>query len=224
MDLMPKLTFDKLTEGKRQRIIDGFLREFGRHDFDEASISLVIKELGISKGSIYQYFEDKMDLFLFLLQECQQRKLQYIGALDRKDFHDFWAYFRDLFRRGIAFDRNCPLHSHFLHNFAQNAHAPTLRKWYGQLEQQTLEAFVAMVDHEVKQGHFRKDIDHFTLGYILQQMGIGIQKQLQLTGAIDPEKSMAQGLPVYHGRENVLMEMVETYIRAYRPTFENIEQ
>ncbi|MEQ5790759.1 TetR/AcrR family transcriptional regulator [Muricauda sp. NFXS6] len=221
---MPKPTFDKLPEAKRKRIIDGFLREFGRNDFDVASISLVIKDLGISKGSIYQYFEDKMDLFLFLLQECTRHKLKYIEPIKRTDFPDFWEFFRALFRAGIAFDRNCPLHSHFLHNFAQHANAPTLREWYSRLEQQTLEAFVAMVDHEVGQGLFRTDIDRFTLGYILQQMGIGIQKQLQVMGTIDPEQSMANGLPVYQGQEKALQDMVETYIKAYRPTFENIEQ
>lgn len=221
---MPKTTFNKLNEKKRKRIIDAFLKEFSSNDFDEASISQVIKKLEISKGSIYQYFEDKLDLFLFLLQECKQQKLHYVGSIVRNNHQNFWEYFRALFQAGIVFDRNYPLHSHFLHNFAQNANAPSLREWYGQLEHQTLKGFIDMVKFEVEQGNFRDDINPLTLGHILQQMGVGIQKQLQITGTIDPKKSIARGLPIYHGKEEMLMDMVNTYIRAYRPTFQNPQQ
>lgn len=221
---MPKPTFDKLNETKRNTIIEAFLKEFSHHTYDDASITSVTKELGIAKGSIYQYFEDKMDLFLFLLQECKQKKLNYVGSLKREDFLTFWDFFRALFEHGLAFDQNHPYHSHFLHNLAQNVNSFSTREWFAEMEKQTLNAFVAMVQYEVDHHHFRNDVDLPTMGYILQNMGVAIQKQLQLMGTINPQESIQNGLPVYYKKEKELMDMVNTYIRMIQPAFQNNPQ
>jgi len=63
---MPSPTFTSLSASKRSAFVARFLLEFSNNSFDEASISRVVKELGIAKGSVYQYFSGKLDLFLFL--------------------------------------------------------------------------------------------------------------------------------------------------------------
>ncbi len=55
---MPKETFNKLSQDKKDRITQGFLKEFYNKPYEEASITAVVKELGIAKGSVYQYFEE----------------------------------------------------------------------------------------------------------------------------------------------------------------------
>ena len=43
-------------------------REFSHKPFNEASINQIIKEAGIPRGSFYMYFQDKEDLFRYLLK------------------------------------------------------------------------------------------------------------------------------------------------------------
>ena len=88
---MPKETFHKLNSDKKNEIIKAFLREFSSKTYDEASITNVVKSLGIAKGSIYQYFDDKLDLYLYLQRECNNVKMGYISSIRRDDFPDFFS-------------------------------------------------------------------------------------------------------------------------------------
>lgn len=66
---MPKKTFFNLREDKRIRIIDAALNQFCSHPFDKVSINTIVKEANISKGSFYQYFNDKLDLYTYILEK-----------------------------------------------------------------------------------------------------------------------------------------------------------
>lgn len=66
---MPKETFFNLNENKRQKIEKAIEEEFGRTSFSETSISNIIKNAQIPRGSFYQYFEDKEDAIKYILQK-----------------------------------------------------------------------------------------------------------------------------------------------------------
>lgn len=73
---MPKRTFFNLPEEKRRRILDCAVDEFAEHGYDMASISRMVAAAGIAKGSFYQYFEDKEDLYGYVIDsEIVQYKL-----------------------------------------------------------------------------------------------------------------------------------------------------
>ena len=60
---MIKQTFYNLPETKRERIYQAIKTEFDRVPLDKISINSIIKEANISRGSFYQYFDDKGDLY-----------------------------------------------------------------------------------------------------------------------------------------------------------------
>lgn len=66
---MPKATFLRLPDEKRERLLMAARREFGRAPFDKASVSKIIEVAGIPRGSFYQYFEDKQDIFFYMLEQ-----------------------------------------------------------------------------------------------------------------------------------------------------------
>lgn len=66
---MPKDTFYNLSEEKQKRIFDGAVQEFSERRFSDASINQILKNAGIPKGSFYQYFTDKEDLYLYVIGE-----------------------------------------------------------------------------------------------------------------------------------------------------------
>lgn len=65
---MPKQTFYNLPEEKRKRLVDAAIDEFTIHSLREASITNIIKQAEIPRGSFYQYFEDLDDLFFYLIK------------------------------------------------------------------------------------------------------------------------------------------------------------
>lgn len=65
---MPRNTFFCLPEEKRQRLTGAAWQEFTRVSFADASINRIVQEARIPRGSFYQYFTDKEDLFSFLLR------------------------------------------------------------------------------------------------------------------------------------------------------------
>lgn len=78
---MPKETYFQLPSSKRQRILDALMEEFSQVTFSAASINQVIKTAGISRGSFYQYFEDKEDAYMEVLNVIAQRKLVLFQSL-----------------------------------------------------------------------------------------------------------------------------------------------
>lgn len=60
---MIKQTFYNLPETKREQIYQAIKTEFDRVPLDKISINSIIKEANISRGSFYQYFDDKGDLY-----------------------------------------------------------------------------------------------------------------------------------------------------------------
>jgi AcrR family transcriptional regulator len=67
--VMPKPTFFRLPDEKRQRLMDAAVQEFTRAPFAKASVSNIIQTAGIPRGSFYQYFEDKQDIFFYMLEQ-----------------------------------------------------------------------------------------------------------------------------------------------------------
>lgn len=217
---MPKQTFLNLKDSKREQITDAFLREFATKTFDEASLTVVVKELGIAKGSIYQYFEDKLDLFMYLIQESTAVKMHYVGSLKREDFTDFWDYFKALYTHGFQFDKEHPLHSHFLHNLVSNLHSPSVKNLYHDMLRQTVVAFEEMAKKEIQSGAFRDDISIKTMGFMLYRIGAGVQEYLEFQGIINPKESIQNKKPVYQGKKQLLLALIEEYILLIRPAFD----
>jgi AcrR family transcriptional regulator len=58
---------------KRGQIIDGAKRVFMKVGFDAASMNDITREAGVSKGTIYVYFENKEDLFGEIIEQERQR-------------------------------------------------------------------------------------------------------------------------------------------------------
>lgn len=77
---MPKETFFNLPAEKRQQILDAAIEEFAAKPYKSASISRIVRETGIAKGSFYQYFEDKKDLYLYLVRLAGEQKAAFFNS------------------------------------------------------------------------------------------------------------------------------------------------
>lgn len=82
---MPKPTFDNLPAAKRERIIAIAIKEFAEHPYALASISRIVERAGIAKGSLYQYFAHKQELFLYLVEHAARAQLSILAGLAPPD-------------------------------------------------------------------------------------------------------------------------------------------
>lgn len=83
-ETLPTQTFFNLPEKKRRNLIDAAEKEFARVPLHEASVSNIVKAAGIPRGSFYQYFKDKDDLYFYLLnEETENRKENFVEKLKK---------------------------------------------------------------------------------------------------------------------------------------------
>ena len=71
---MPKPTFFNLKEEKKEKIEKALLKEFSENTFEKASISSIILEANIPRGSFYQYFEDKEDAIYYVINKYLEKE------------------------------------------------------------------------------------------------------------------------------------------------------
>ncbi len=58
--------FDRVSQEKRERIINAALREFSKNGYKKASTDEIVKAASISKGALFHYFNSKKELFFYL--------------------------------------------------------------------------------------------------------------------------------------------------------------
>lgn len=70
-EMMPKETFNNLSEDKKERIMEAAKKEFSLHPLHEASVANIIKDLTISRGSFYKYFENLEELYIYFYHKVK---------------------------------------------------------------------------------------------------------------------------------------------------------
>lgn len=70
---MPTTTWDRLPDAKRSAVLEAAEAEFTRHGYGGASMNVIAREARVSKGSLFQYFADKSDLYVFLAERASGR-------------------------------------------------------------------------------------------------------------------------------------------------------
>lgn len=93
---MPKKLFFELKDEKRTKIIETAISEFARYDYNNSSTNRIVKDAGISKGSLFKYFESKEDIYFYIL-DCVTEELM----LNLKEKLDKLP--TDLFKRVIKY-------------------------------------------------------------------------------------------------------------------------
>lgn len=140
-------TFLRLPEEKRNRFLDAAWEEFTAVPYAEASINKIIRRAGIPRGSFYQYFTDKTDLFAYLLSDIRDHFVQAFAKLltqaEGDIFHvQLLAYDSFCQRR----EKDCsPLLERFIRLLQVNV-GLDLEKLAAGLPQKPLEALLGQLD------------------------------------------------------------------------------
>ena len=95
---MPTTTWERLPEKRRQAVTRAAQDEFAARGFSGGSLNVIAREAGVAKGSLFQYFQDKQDLYAYLSELASARihsdMESAISALDWEQ--EFFEPLRDL--------------------------------------------------------------------------------------------------------------------------------
>lgn len=190
---MPTETFHNLPAEKRQRFIAAAMDEFAGHNYDAASINRIIKELGIARGSVYQYFTDKLDLWLYLKEYAETEKLKHIRSVDRQAFPDFWSYYRALYTQGLEFVVEQPSCSRFLYRLGYKETSGDVSAYLHSWKAQAKEQFAQWVQTEISSGSIRRDLPADIVVHFMMTMGTSLTELLQDQYGILFEENLQKG-------------------------------
>lgn len=114
---MARTRFDeRLAPDRAEALLAAAGEEFAERGYAGASMSRIASCAGVSKGSLYYYFEDKADLFATAVERAFERILEESGLggdregfrtwLDALEAGAFWDALREVARRSVPLIRS----------------------------------------------------------------------------------------------------------------------
>lgn len=170
---MPTETFYRLPEEKRQRIFQAAVGEFARCRFSEASINQIIKQAAIPRGSFYQYFAGKEDVYLYVLQEIGKEKMDiYKSFTAANDSQGFFDVLEQAIPAIFAWADDNSDYNRIGLRMVQDDSAfmrETIRKMTG--SQSTITAIIA---EDQRKGRIRQDVEASAIRELLQILSLSL--------------------------------------------------
>ncbi|TLF60393.1 TetR/AcrR family transcriptional regulator [Nocardia cyriacigeorgica] len=108
---MPTGTWQRLPEGRRAAVVAAAEAEFAARGFSGGSLNTIAREAGVAKGSLFQYFTDKADMYVHLARLSSHRiRTAMESAASELDWDaDFFAALRTLTAAWVRYFYDHPL-------------------------------------------------------------------------------------------------------------------
>lgn len=174
---MPKQTFFNLPEDKKERIINISIDEFARYYYHKASITRIVNSAGIAKGSFYQYFENKKDLFKYIVQKIGEKKLKYLAPiLSNINNMDFFEVVRQLYIAAINFAMENPKLQSIGDSFTKDNDIKLKEEIIGSTKPKSNDIFISLIKKGIEKGEINPNIDIQLTASIITNLSVMINE------------------------------------------------
>ncbi|MFW6000954.1 MAG: TetR/AcrR family transcriptional regulator [Halanaerobium sp.] len=172
---MPKQTFFNLSEEKQQRILAAGKEEFAANPYLKTSINRIIERADISKGSFYQYFDNKKDLYKYIIDRASEKKMKFLNQ-KINDYHElsFFELLRELFVASIQFKNAYPELSEIGDQLLSGANEVLKKEIYAESKPKSNEFFENIIQKGIEKGELDPNIDIKFTAYMLTDFSISI--------------------------------------------------
>ncbi|MDL2233543.1 TetR/AcrR family transcriptional regulator [Ruminococcaceae bacterium OttesenSCG-928-L11] len=170
---MPKQTFFNLPDAKREFIIQVAVAEFAERGYKEASITHIVQEAGIAKGSFYQYFEDKDDLYIHIVTTYIADRKIMVFQKEKQRLEDLslTEFLRLVFRQQISeFNKNPHIMKIAL-DMVKHQDEPVHKRILARYQPQVGTYFLEFIQHEMAQGEIDSRVNPQLLNFMLVSLG-----------------------------------------------------
>ncbi|MCM5557064.1 TetR/AcrR family transcriptional regulator [Pleomorphomonas sp. JP5] len=101
---MSRNRFDNLSAERQKALFEAAAEEFAAKGFDAASLNRILEKSGMSKSSLYYYFDDKADLFVTLIERALSVLFGQIGAFEteRLTAETYWSDITLHYKKAVA--------------------------------------------------------------------------------------------------------------------------
>lgn len=171
---MVRPRFTKLAAHQQQAIVQAALDEFATHGFHDASLNRVIDAAGISKGSMYYYFDGKEDLYAYVAQRGLAELFEQVGPLPDLGVSNagaFWSVLGDYYLRLMRALIASPQLAALLRGWSAAAKSPASQKAQEELEQRSLPWIAQVLATGQSVGAVRDDVPPTLLIAVTLGMG-----------------------------------------------------
>jgi AcrR family transcriptional regulator len=110
------VTWARVDPARRAAIVEAAEAEFGAHGFSQGSLNVIARKAGVAKGSLFQYFADKRDLYAYITDIASIRVRSYMEHLIREldPSRPFFEFLVDLLDGWVAYYAENP-HERAMH-------------------------------------------------------------------------------------------------------------
>ena len=172
---MPKDTFYNLSPEKKERIEAAAIKEFRDYYYDASSINRIVEEAGIAKGSFYQYFEDKKDLYKHIMQIIIQKKTEHLSPTLMNPFGlDIFSLLKEMYVSGLNFALSNPDLLEISNKLLSDSNHDLYKEILEDNKSKSDYFFLQMLNQSVDRGEIRKELDLEMVAYLLTSLNISL--------------------------------------------------
>ena len=149
----------------RERIIEKAMQDFSRHGIRAVKMDMLAKELGISKRTMYEIFEDKETLLFEGIKVYGERKREYMHSY-AEEGHDVIDIIMEAYHMKVEEVR--AVNPDFYLDLMKY---PRLAQDMKEAQQKSREGFLAFMKRGVDDGYFRPDVNYELVPHIFDALG-----------------------------------------------------
>jgi AcrR family transcriptional regulator len=171
---MVRPRFEKLPPAQQQAILRAALDEFAVHGFRGASLNRVISAAGISKGSMYYYFDGKEDLYTHVARVELERMVAGLGPFPiptQADPDTFWSTLEGYYLRLMTALVTTPRLADLIRGWLAASGDPALQRAQQELEHAVLPWLEEALAAGQRAGAVRGDLPSGLLISVVVGMG-----------------------------------------------------
>lgn len=165
---MPKSTFFHLQDEKQERIIQGATKAFSENAYRKVTIDRIVELANIPKGSFYQYFENKDDLFMYIFSELgDEKKEAFEAVFDQMETSSFQEFIGILLQEANQFENRDSIMRGLKNRFLKECPQKVKQEIMKSVIPKSYQLFGDIVEHYQERGELSKELPVKETAYIL---------------------------------------------------------
>ena len=178
---MPRV-IPEYKEAAKNRIIQAAIRVFSKKGYQDTSMDEIAKEVGVTKATLYLYFESKKDLLKKISTLASQTLRENLNRSFKN--HDYMEAFEETFKM------KRDLLTRFLHTsfemMALSSNDESIRKIISDERKKDMQALQAHLQNQMDKGKIRNDVDAYVLANLV--LALYWEMTTQLVAGFDQVK------------------------------------